>query len=1152
MSPAQSQTKAAVLVAAKVFAVGLAVLLVWFLTPASVSTPVKILLVLFVLLVWPVLAVIKRLRRSRAAGGGNKGALPPPTGTYEELTRGTEEAVQWLRGTKLGGGADGHAAGEAAYALPWYVIAGPPASGKTSLLQSAGLSFQVLPSQRASEQNVIRPTRNCEWRVTDSAIWLDTSGRYQTEGPERDEWAALIETVKRHRRARPLDGLVLAVSAAEILRSNDAALEQQAKVLRARLDEAAQRAGHRFPVYLVFTHMDEVEGFAEFFHSFGPEERAQVWGSTFPLASADKAQSLFDAEFDYLYARLVRRRVAQLGTASAPDKQLRVFKFPGRFRRARARLGHFAAALFRPNPFSESPLLRGFYFTSARGVGPAGAKQLNGAEYFSGGLFRNVILPDRNVVAAAQAARARPNLGRNLLAAAAAALVLLFGVGMVVSFFNNKSLIADADARGKRLTEIRKVTSRSREDAARINDELAAVEDVRLLLAELDDYERESPPLFMRFGLYSGGALNSSDESRPSILRHLYFEAVNDQFLKPTLARVEQDLRRFTSSAAPAGAAEAAQGGASEEDYLGRHYDLLKAYLMLSKPDRVEPTFLANTLREYWEKAAPAGAEEVSLRQLEYFASQAGKPDAPHPEVDNALVAQAQDKLVAYPVVNRVYKRITADINAAVKYPVRLSTIPGAREGNFLTGSYSVPGAFTLEGYREMKSKLDSSAADEFRRDDWVMRTGVTGGEQSLDVKREELAEMYYRDYVAHWQRFLQDVKLRDFASKEDAVRALRALSGSNSPLEKVLREVERQTNLSGAAGGLFAWVKGLFGGKAGAGATPVEREFRPLAQFMSGKDEASPMAEYRTQLKKVGDALNTNPKPVAEISKAIQAGNDTVGLRAGRQAVADTLEAKGFNATPAGDAAARLLKLPLDNLNALLVGTDFEQMEKAWQALAAKARGFESAFPFADGGDASLAALAQFLNPQDGELTKFFNERLKPYFEDDWSVKREASDKFAPEFVTYLGAARRLRDALFPGGGKQPKAEYQVTLQPAGGALVRVEIDGNLLSTPDKTSANFVWPGDKSGVRVTVTPTNGQDQVKTYPGEWGVLRMFRETGGGDGKGAEFALQPQAGVRLVVQPKSGGLFQREPFAAFKAPQAIRAAGAPAAGAAAGQ
>jgi len=47
-----------------------------------------------------------------------------------------------------------------------------------------------------------------------------------------------------------------------------------------------------------------------------------------------------------------------------PRAKLQIFDFPMRFGETRTKLGLFASALFRPNPFSESPLLRGFYFTA--------------------------------------------------------------------------------------------------------------------------------------------------------------------------------------------------------------------------------------------------------------------------------------------------------------------------------------------------------------------------------------------------------------------------------------------------------------------------------------------------------------------------------------------------------------------------------------------------------------------------------------------------------------------------------------------------------------------------------------------------------------------------------------------------------------------
>jgi type VI secretion system protein ImpL len=1143
-----SQLKTAVMISSLVGVYGISVLIIWLLGPSiGFGTLGQIALSALVLITLPIAFVInyyRKRRKNQSAEHQNPKSpqratqLSAPTGTYEEITRGAEEVVQWLQATKL----NGKRTGDTVFALPWFMISGPPASGKTSLLLSSGLDFHSLPSQRAADQNLIRPTRNSEWRMTDSAVFIDTAGRYQSDGRERDEWAALLETIKRHRKARPLDGYVIAINAAAILGLNDIQVEQHAKIMRARLDEAAQRLQTRFPVYLVFTHVDAIEGFADFFRAFTSAERQQVWGVTILLAQQKNANSVFDQEFDQLYARLMRRRALHLSTrASSSSEQLRILKYPGRFRRARKRLGHFTTALFRPNPFSESPLFRGFYFVS-NGEVAVGGRHLQGEEYFTHNFFKDVLLRDKDIVAASRVQAQTPWLKRVAVTTCAAAVVLAIFSGMVTSFFRNRQLIANARAVGQELMKLRQETSRKTPNGASGPDtrELQAMENVRIVLQDLDTYERESPPISLRFGLYSGNALNAQD----SILRHIYFEAVDEDFLKPTIVRVETDLQSFASTNQDA--SSSTKGGSAttkDEDVLGRHYDLLKAYLMLVNPDKVEPTFLNNTLQDYWKTVAPPGKEEDAAKQLEFFAGQASRQDAPHPEVDAALVSRVQSRLIAYPIVNRVYKRITAEINAAVRYPVNLSTIPGARDSNVLVGSYSVPGSFTTEGYQKFIDKIESSAADEFRRDDWVMK-GTEATDQNFEVKKDELAGMYYRDYVAHWQKFLQEVKVRDYQSKEDAVRTLRALAGSKSPLESVAREVARQTKLSEASGGgLFGRVKRFFqhGGKNSA-ATQVEKEFKPLIQFASDAD-TSPMAEYRTRLKKAGDQLAANPKSQGDIAKALQAGNDSIGLSASRQEVADLLDQKGFGAAPASDAAAKLLKEPLDNLNVLLVGTDFEQIDKAWQQLYIRSwQSLAARFPFTDATeDVSVTTLAAFLNPEKGELTKFFNDRLRPYFEEDWSPRKDAADKFSPEFISFLKNARRLRDNLFPAGGSQPNVEYQIALaQTRKNAIVKVEIDGNVLE-PDKPTPPFKWPGNRSGVKISVVPTTGpgtgqtQDLAQPFTGEWGLLRMSVASGGASAEKTEVQLNVN-GLRLVIQQKSGNLFQRDLFTSLHAPK----------------
>ena len=319
--------------------------------------------------------------------------LSSPAGSYTDLTTGTEEAVQYLKSSNLGS-----AGRDAVYGLPWYIVAGQPRSGKSSLVISSNLNFQTLPSQRQSEQRFVRPTPNVDWRVTSDAVFLDTAGRYQTEGLDADEWSSMLETLKKYRGNRPVDGFILVVDAERILKADEREIEEMAKVQRSRLDETMQRLKVKFPVYLVFSHADAIEGFRDSFSASKNEDKTLVWGATIPIEKSDNAQALFDAEYSVLHDALMKRRIARLSAPFPPVRQLRIFNFPLHFGSARRKFGAFVNALFRPNPFSENPFLRGFYFTATPAAkAPTGQQTVNGS-YFTERLVRDVILRDLSLI----------------------------------------------------------------------------------------------------------------------------------------------------------------------------------------------------------------------------------------------------------------------------------------------------------------------------------------------------------------------------------------------------------------------------------------------------------------------------------------------------------------------------------------------------------------------------------------------------------------------------------------------------------------------------------------------------------------------------------------------------------------------------------
>ena len=174
------------------------------------------------LLILGLLALFFAFLRLRKAGAGAEpsdhpaaaehaegtGDVSAPGGEREELRRKLESALGLLRSGQFGG------AKTAVSALPWYLMIGPPSSGKTSMLSRSGIRFFSPSGSRTSKESE-GATSSCEWWLADDGVILDTAGRYAvpaTEG-DRQGWRDLLDLVGDARKGTPINGLIIAVSA---------------------------------------------------------------------------------------------------------------------------------------------------------------------------------------------------------------------------------------------------------------------------------------------------------------------------------------------------------------------------------------------------------------------------------------------------------------------------------------------------------------------------------------------------------------------------------------------------------------------------------------------------------------------------------------------------------------------------------------------------------------------------------------------------------------------------------------------------------------------------------------------------------------------------------------------------------------------------
>lgn len=1087
-------------------------------------------------------------------------AATPPAAEFTDIGSRTEEAVQFLKASNLGEGG--------IYSLPWYLVAGAPRAGKSSLVLASNLNFQTLPSQRQSEQNVVRPTANVDWRVTSDAVFIDTAGRYQTEGADGEEWSSLMDTIKKQRSNRPLDGFLLVVNAEDVLKNDDQMNEELAKVLRARLDDALQRLGVRFPVYLVFTNADSIEGFRDSFSTSKNEGRSLVWGATIPIEKSDNSQALFDGEYELLSNSVMKRRLVRLSAPFPPVRQLKIFNFPLHFGSARRKFGSFVNALFRPNPFSENPFLRGFYFTSS-------PKEQSNNGYFTQRFFRDVVLRDKDLVTTFLAQRQRaPIFGWFLTF-----LLFMTVIGVLalagVSLYTNSQMLDEATVIGEKALVLRKADAGKdilKKNEEEVRQEMRVIDEMRPMLNTLDTYDRESPPIYMRFGMYSGSKIYESH------LLPLYFNLIEGRFKAPTIRRVEAELRKFADGQ---GVSNPGQLTEKDEQLLDKHYNLLKAYLMLSGQykDKAEATHVANTLKEFWaaESKVPADMKLTADQHLEFWAKQIDRDqsdgDFPRIELNAKLVEDTRRKLQAFPAVYRYYSNRVTEISREIDESAGPMTVENILINNaaddpaaFVTGSYRVPGAFTRVGYDKMKAAI-AEADQKLSEDDWVMgELGAKGTAQSSDAAK--LDDRYHRDYADHWRTFVKGVKVREYKGRTDAIEAFRVFSSANSPMKILVTEISKNTNLSAQvdSGGWFDWITKLVSRSkpVETGTTQPEKEFRPLFTFIGSADDPknAPIEKYQAEMGRAyNDLSNLSEDRMKRAAEEMANDADPLKILAREKAINGLLTT--FTESSSGQELSAVLQRPIGNFKALLGADAKGQISKIWtDEILPAAREVEKGYPFEDGqAEVDLTKLTAYLNPTDGKFSKFYQERLDKYFEvsgNELRVKSSSEVQFTDEFVAYINGAMNLRKALF-GTNATPKFDYEFTLRPTTDAIVEVTIDGQKVRSEGTGSIKGTFPAAQSaetgvllslvstGSSTTPPPSNSNTSTSsttssgtaTYQGNWGLFRFVDASNPQKQAGGEYQLSFSVSGKAVtatIKPSGGDLFDKNTFRAAKAPQ----------------
>jgi len=769
----------------------------------------------------------------------------------QQISQQVKQSIQLIRKSKLGD-RKGHAA---LYELPWYMVIGNPAAGKSSAIYHSGLRFPFEETHQKMVSAGLSGTQNCDWFFSTQGILLDTAGRYSVYPEDHSEWLGFLNILKKNRSKAPVNGLIVIVSIAELVNQSPEKSLQLAKNLRARIQDLTERLEVFAPVYLVFSKMDLIAGFTEFFDCYQGQELDQVWGATLAYQpdSSENAVQLFEKHYGILYEGLKNVSMTHLTRRHSQHISPSVMTFPLEFKSLKPVLRTFISTLFQDNPYQFKPVFRGFYFTSALqegsiespmteqiaedfhlirsddhdlGLSKESVSQNHG--YFLKGLFSEVILKDKNLVKQhINPARKR----RRFMAFTGALLTVSMVLSLWVwSYRNNQQLMEEVQA------DLNKVVQMQKQSGTELVTQIDALLILQAHLQQLDQFDQKRP-LKYSFGLYQGQQIREK-------LQAEYLKGIEQLVLQPSQQNIAEYLQRVKNNAAVLKenhihvqinpTAQVQQLALEPSDQSPQDaYNALKTYLMLSNRKSIDSSHLSDQLTRFWRtwldqhrgQLPRAEMLQKAEQLLSYAMTMTGSSLFPQLDSDTVLVEQTRQVLTAMmtgvSARDRVYNKIK--MRALVRFPaLTIKQMVGENAQTTMLGSYALPGFYSYQAWNEyVQPAIETAAQSPTESKDWVLNTSQSDDlsfSGSPEQIRRQLTEMYKKEYISEWRKFLGAIyyaKAGDFNQQTYQIDILG--EPENSPIRKVIQRVAQETSwdnpmvqaeLAVPQKGFIAWFK--------------------------------------------------------------------------------------------------------------------------------------------------------------------------------------------------------------------------------------------------------------------------------------------------------------------------------------------------------
>lgn len=874
----------------------------------------------------------------------------------KDLQNRWREAVESLKRSHL------RKLGNPLYVLPWYLVIGESGSGKTTAISSA----QLTTFSETNRVSGISGTRNFDWWFFDQAVLLDTAGRYAIpvdEGRDKEEWQKFLALLVKYRKKEPIHGLIVTVAADKLLEAGPGAMEEDGRNIRRRIDETMRALGARFPVYVLVTKCDLVQGMTRFCDLLPEKALVQPMGCVNRDLSTDVGAFL-ERALEAVGERLRAARLLLLDRPEARGGDPGVLTFPEEFGSLRPGLESFMKAAFQSTPYQETPILRGVYFSSGRqegspysrflgDLGLIGEKEVlpgTNRGLFLHEFFAKLLPRDRGLFAPTRRALEWSLLTRNLgLTTWVVAGIALCGL-LSYSFVKNLGTVREASREAARFTPLIGET---------VTDLLTMERFSRSILAVEGSNRGWWVP---RFGLKESLRLEEG-------LKEKFCRQFREGFLVSFDRKIAQGMAGL-SSATPDG--EASQYA----DHLVRRINILQARLRGGDTEAVSRMPLPSLL-PFLEKASTGASPEVRKSfgaQYRHYLS--WRTDTPEINREIGILQGWLRHLLTVRGGGFQWLVAWADTQEGVS-PVRLKEFWGG--SGSLPWETPIPAAFTQKGREAILAFLGE------------IRSALS---DPIVMEGQEAAfrEWYPGSTLSAWHAFagLFPRGVECLAGRKDWQQAAGRTGGPEGPYQAFLSRLTSELDFLADEEKLPDWVRQVYrlqsirsqATRGDLGAKASEKGKKILARiekmlemergggFSDAVEVQKAYQEYQGALSQIASASSHGTQTFQLASQAFSEDPATgkTPIHTAQGAAGRLGKALG-GGRPPEQVVSTMVTGPLDFLWAYVRNEAGCQLQAQWeQAVLAETQG------------ATGSQVAQFLFGPEGPVTKFAKGPAAPF----------------------------------------------------------------------------------------------------------------------------------------------------------------------------